>query len=99
MLVAPELGPHNPGTNTPASCPVVLEISDSVRIRHLAIPQREVDGASATPPQPRVGEIGTVVDALGEGLYLVERATDDGESLWLAEFHESELDLVDRAEH
>lgn len=98
MLVAPGHGPHHAGVSIPASRNVVLEISDTVRIRHLAVPEREVDGASATPPQPRVGERGTVVDSLGDELYLVERATDDGEPVWVAEFHESELELVDRGE-
>ena len=76
---------------------MVFEISDVVRVRHLSVAEREVDGSSAEPPQPRVGELGSVVDALGDGLYLVEHATDDGEAIWVAEFHESELELVDRA--
>jgi hypothetical protein len=75
---------------------VVLEPSDIVRIRHLAVAEREVDGASAEPPQPRAGETAVVVDSLGDGLYLVERMTDDGEPIWVAEFHESELELVER---
>ena len=70
---------------------------DVVRIARLVHLSREVDGASAEPPQPRVGERGTVVDSLGDDLYLVERATDDGRALWLAEFHEGELELLDRA--
>lgn len=75
---------------------MVLEMSDIVRIRRLAVPEREVDGSSADPPQPRVGETGIVIDALGDGLYLVEHTTDDGEPIWVAEFHESELELVER---
>jgi len=72
-------------------------MSDLVRIRRLAVPEREVDGSSAEPPQPRIGETGIVADALGDGLYLVERTTDDGEPIWVAEFHESELELVERS--
>ena len=75
---------------------MILEPSDIVRIRRLAVPEREVDGASAEPPQPRVGETAAVVDTLGDGLYLVEHTTDDGEPIWVAEFHESELELVER---
>jgi hypothetical protein len=73
-----------------------LELSDVVRIARLMIPSRDVDGPDITPPQPRVGDIATVVGALGDDLYLIERATDDGRSLWLAEFHVGELELVAR---
>ena len=69
---------------------------DEVRVSRLAIATREVDGVTAEPPQPRVGESGTVVEPLGDDLYLVERATDDGRTLWIAEFHASELELLDR---
>ena len=69
---------------------------DEVRVARLAIATREVDGFTAEPPQPRVGESGTVVEPLGDDLYLVERATDDGRTLWIAEFHASELELLDR---
>jgi hypothetical protein len=75
-----------------------FEPHDSVRVTRLLFPSRDVDGASAIPPQPRIGEQATVVDALGEDLYLVERATDDGRTLWMAEFHGAELELLRRAE-
>lgn len=73
-----------------------FEPMDEVRVVRLVAAVREVDGFSAEPPQPRVGERGTVVEPLGDDLYLVERATDDGRTLWVAEFHASELELVDR---
>ena len=73
-----------------------LELTDIVRIARLMIPSRDVDGPDASPPQPRVGDIATVVGALGDDLYLIEHATDDGRSLWLAEFHVGELELVAR---
>ena len=74
----------------------IFEPADVVRIARLEIPTRDVDGASAEPPQPRVGEIAVVVDSLGDDVYLVERMTDDGHPLWVAEFRGAELDLVDR---
>ena len=77
---------------------VNFEPHDSVRVARLLFPSRNVDGASAKPPQPRIGERATVVDTLGEGLYLVERATDDGRTVWVAEFHGAELELIARAE-
>ena len=75
-----------------------LELSDVVRVARLMVPDRDVDGPDETPPQPRIGDIATVVGALGDDLYLVEHATDDGRSLWLAEFHVMELELVSRGE-
>jgi hypothetical protein len=76
---------------------VTFEPLDVVRVTRLLLPSRDVDGATAEPPQPQLGQRATVVDSLGDGLYLVERVTDDGLSLWVAEFHEDELELVDRA--
>lgn len=70
-----------------------LALSDIVRVRALSVPTREVDGPAAEPPQPRVGDAGTVVAVLGDELYLVEHTTDDGRSVWMAEFHASELTL------
>ena len=81
------------GRKAPA---VSFEPRDVVRVARLLHPSREVDGATAEPPQPGVGQSAMIVDALGEGLYLVERLTDDGRSLWVAEFHERELELLDR---
>ena len=70
--------------------------ADIVRIVRLEADERDVDGSGEPPSQPRVGEIGTVVDAVGDDIYLVERCTDDGRTLWLAEFLAGELLLVDR---
>lgn len=74
----------------------LFQLQDTVRVVRLLTPDREVTGSGAAPPQPRVGETGTVVDDLGEGLYLVERATDDGYTTWLAEFAAEELALAGR---
>lgn len=71
-------------------------LSDVVRVRQLLTPTREVDGDGAEPPLPHLGELGTVTAWVGDDLYLVEHATDDGRSLWVAEFHADELALVDR---
>ena len=73
-----------------------FELSDVVRVQQLTVSTREVDGPSADPPQPRVGELGVVVGSLGDDLYLVEHATDDGRSVWMAEFLAVELELVRR---
>ncbi len=76
---------------------MAFAINDSVRIARLLADERDVTGSAAEPPQPRVGEIGTVVDDVGDGLYLVEQLTADGYTRWLAEFESEELELVERA--
>jgi hypothetical protein len=77
---------------------MTFELFDTVRVTRLLVPDREVDGSSATPPQPRVGEEGAVVEVLGDDVYLVERVTDDGHTVWLAEFSAQELTLSRRAD-
>ena len=69
---------------------------DAVRVVRVLVPEREVSGSSATPPQPRVGDVGTVVADVGDGLYLVESCTDDGMTIWMTELATAELELVDR---
>ena len=76
---------------------MTFEIDDRVRIVRLHSRERDVTSAWEDAPQPRVGEVGTIVDDVGEGFYLVERTTDDGVSAWLAEFQVGELELVERA--
>ena len=73
-----------------------LEIDDRVRIVRLREPERDVTSAFETAPQPKIGEIAMIVDDVGDGIYLVERTTDDGMTAWLAEFERDELELVDR---
>lgn len=75
---------------------MTLRINDTVRIVRLAVDERDVTGTAAEPPQPRIGETGTVVDDVGDGLLLVERTTADGMTQWLAEFAIEELELVER---
>ncbi len=71
---------------------------DLVRIAHLAGEGRDVDSPADPPAQPRVGETAMIVEEVAEGIYLVERCTDDGQSLWIAEFLASELELLERNE-
>ena len=85
------------GASEPNGDVMNFEIDDRVRIVRLHSREREVTSAWEDAPQPRVGEVGTIVDDVGEGFYLVERTTDDGVSAWLAEFEAAELELVDRA--
>ena len=67
-----------------------------VRVAHLESEERDVDSHADPPRQPRVGEIATIIDEVADGIYLVERCTDDGRTLWIAEFLASELEVVER---
>ena len=73
-----------------------FEVLDTVRIVRLHDTDRDVTSSLDPAPRPRIGDLATVVDDVGEGLYLVERTTDDGVSAWLAEFSGDELELVER---
>ena len=66
---------------------------DVVRVVRVLVAEREVTGSSATPPQPRVGDTGSVVADVGDGLYLVESCTDDGMTIWMTEMAAEELRL------
>ncbi|MFL5617993.1 MAG: hypothetical protein ACJ79A_06295 [Gemmatimonadaceae bacterium] len=71
---------------------------DTVRVVRLLEAEREVSGASETPPQPRIGDTATIIADVGEGLYLVEHATDDGVTMWMAELAAEEMELIQRAD-
>jgi len=73
-----------------------FQLDDSVRVVRLLEPEREVTGSSDPAPQPRIGDRATVVADVGEGLYLLESCTDDGVTLWMAEFAAEELALAER---
>lgn len=73
-------------------------LDDTVRIVRLFVSDREVTRSSPRSPPPRVGDWGIVVADVGDDIYLVEARTDDGVPLWLAEFSDAELMLLDRAE-
>jgi hypothetical protein len=73
-----------------------LQVDDRVRVVRLLVSEREVTSGAKSPQQPHVGEEGDVVADVGEGILLVEHSTADGQTLWLAEFLEDELELVAR---
>jgi len=73
-----------------------FEPEDVVRVARVLVAEREVTGSSATPPQPRVGDIGSIVADVGDGLYLVESCTADGITIWMTELAAEELERADR---
>jgi hypothetical protein len=75
-----------------------FQLDDTVRVVHLLEAEREVTGSSDVPPQPRIGDTATIVADVGDGLYLLEACTDDGVTLWMAEFAAEEMVLVERSD-
>jgi len=73
-----------------------FEPEDVVRVARVLVAEREVTGSSATPPQPRVGDVGSIVADVGDGLYLVESCTADGITIWMTELAAEELERADR---
>ena len=73
-----------------------FEPEDVVRVARVLVAEREVTGSSATPPQPRVGDVGSIVAHVGDGLYLVESCTADGITIWMTELAAEELERADR---
>ncbi len=56
------------------------------------------EGADEITRQPRIGDEGIVVATgshEGERLYMIECITDDGDTVWVAEFSPDELELIE----
>ena len=74
--------------------------SDRVRVVGLRAPPADHLALSRVQRPPRIGDTGTVTEVLpaaggggGAPRYLVESATGEAETIWLAEFAEDELAL------
>ena len=84
----------------------VLRRDALARVPHLDLDPSAARGSDGEPdvpsgrsvPQRILKEVSEHLrhPLIGDGLYLVEHTTDDGEPVWVAEFHESELELVER---
>jgi hypothetical protein len=76
----------------------MLKEYDAIKICSLREPNRSYDGTEGIMREPRVGDTGTVVDVLGEHskgmMYVVECVNPEGNTVWLADFWESELDKI-----
>jgi len=66
---------------------------DVVRVASLKTPTREVTGSRGASRHPIIGDIGTIVHALGPAHFIVECVDADGHTVWLADFELDELDL------
>ncbi len=65
---------------------------DVVYVAQLLTSTRPVDGTGAVVRQPRVGDLGTIVNVLGENAFTVECVDEGGLTLWLADFLTEELE-------
>ena len=64
---------------------------DTVVVRALLTPTRQVEGTDAVKRQPRVGDQGAIVHVLGPEAYVVESVDAAGMTVWLADFRADEL--------
>lgn len=67
---------------------------DVVQVVRLNEPSRHIDGTEGVCRPPEIGDIGTIVYEDGSELFQVESVNAEGLTVWLAEFHLSELERV-----
>ena len=69
---------------------------DTVKIIALKESIRDFDGTERVKSPPQIGDEGSIVHILGlidgEVKYIVESVNDDGDTIWVADFWESELE-------
>ena len=73
-----------------------LERYQIVRIKRLLQPPSEYDGWRVNKRPPRIGDVGKLLDILhADGLpdrFVVESCETNGTTVWLADFHRTELE-------
>ncbi|HEX6058398.1 MAG TPA: hypothetical protein VFZ11_05215 [Gemmatimonadaceae bacterium] len=73
---------------------MAFELFDTVRLVDVVARERILHDTDAGGGTPQLGDTGTVVEIIDDGLYLVESTEEEGGSRWLAEFLEDELEIV-----
>ena len=73
---------------------MAFELFDTVRLVDIIARRRALHDTAAAGEAPQLGETGTVVEIVGDGVYLVECTEDEGDPRWLGEFLEDELELA-----
>ena len=68
---------------------------DVVRVARLNEPNRHFDGTEGVCRPPQIGDTGAIVYDDGSDSFQVESVNAEGLTVWLAEFHLSELERVD----
>jgi len=67
---------------------------DVVRVTQLLASTRTFDGSPGVVREPRVGDVGAIVQVLGGGTFIVESVDSNGLTLWIADFAAEELELA-----
>jgi hypothetical protein len=71
----------------------MFNLFQTVRIAQLNDTDRPYGGSCAVERAPAVGDVGTIVDVVPNvNAYVVECVREDGQTVWLASFDESELE-------
>lgn len=68
-----------------------------VRIVELKTANRPFDGTQTVMKPPKVGDSGTIVDIVTnpkEIIYIVEKVNASGQTIWLADFYQEEIELL-----
>ncbi|QDU36970.1 hypothetical protein Mal4_12730 [Maioricimonas rarisocia] len=75
---------------------VRLREHDTVRVAQLLTPQRPFDGTEGVSRSPRVGDVATICHEYdpddSEAPVSVEMVDGQGNTVWLADFHRTELE-------
>jgi hypothetical protein len=76
----------------------VFEEYSVVRIVELKTANRPFIGTETVKEPPKVSDIGTIVHIITnakETLYIVEKVNSSGQTVWLADFFQEEIELLD----
>jgi len=68
-----------------------------VRIVELKTANRPFDGSEMVKKTPKVGDTGTIVHITSnskENIYIVEKVNSLGQTVWLADFLQDEIELL-----
>lgn len=68
-----------------------------VQIVELKTANRPFDGTETVKKPPKVGDSGTIVHITSnskETIYIVEKANSSGQTVWLADFLQDEIELL-----
>ena len=77
----------------------MFEEYDVVRIVKLITPNRRFDGTAGIIEPPKIGDVGTIVHIVektnpADTIYIIEKVAPSGETIWLADFQEKEIELL-----
>lgn len=76
-----------------------IEELDVVRLVKLQTNNRDYPGTAGVKRPPEVGDIGTVIEVFqttDEVVFIVEALDLDGYTIWMSDFHVSELKLISK---